>query len=140
MTAPRSRSVPRPRRSERRHRLRGAEDRLRPDFRRPSDFGALCKTRGAAVPASEFGDLDLVLVSHAAHADNLDRSGRAFAFAAPRLLTNASSAAALGTPAQSMRLWETVDVAPLHVTTVPALHGPIDGELDAPGFVNCEVI
>ena len=35
---------------------------------------------------------------------------------------------------------ERLDGGSLTVTAVPAVHGPEDGERDADGFVNCEVI
>ncbi|QHO91294.1 Zn-dependent hydrolase [Actinomyces sp. 432] len=111
-----------------------------PTFDPPTDFGALRKIRGPAVDAQSLADADVVLVSHADHADNLDVAGRAFALAAPRLLTNPGSARRLGAGAEGLAPWESTAVGDgATVTAVPAQHGPADGETDAAGFVNCEV-
>ncbi|WP_136192296.1 MBL fold metallo-hydrolase [Actinomyces procaprae] len=113
---------------------------LDPTFDPPTDYGALRKTRGPAVEAQALADVDVVLVSHADHADNLDVSGRAFALAAPRLLTNPGSARQLGAGAEGLAPWQSASVGDgVTVTAVPAQHGPADGETDAAGFVNCEV-
>ncbi|MDU0349612.1 MBL fold metallo-hydrolase [Actinomyces sp. MRS3W] len=111
-----------------------------PTFDAPTDYGALRKTRGPAVTTAALADTDVVLVSHADHADNLDVAGRAFALAAPRLLTNPGSARLLGGPAEGLAPWEAVRVSDAAtITAVPARHGPADGETDAAGYVNCEV-
>ena len=54
-----------------------------PTFDPPGPHGYLFKTDGPAVPADHLGQVDLVLVSHDNHPDNLDDSGRALALAAP---------------------------------------------------------
>ncbi|RJF43118.1 MBL fold metallo-hydrolase [Actinomyces sp. 2119] len=111
-----------------------------PTFDPPTDYGLLRKTRGPAVPAQALADADVVLVSHADHADNLDAAGRDFALAAPRLLTCPGSARLLGEGAQGLAPWEAAEVADgVGVRAVPAQHGPADGQTDAAGFVNCEV-
>lgn len=111
-----------------------------PTFDPPTDYGVLRKTHGPAVPAQALADVDVVLVSHADHADNLDAAGRDFALAAPCLLTCPGSARLLGEGARGLVPWEAVEVADgVSVTAVPAQHGPADGETDASGFVNCEV-
>ncbi|MGK9221174.1 MULTISPECIES: MBL fold metallo-hydrolase [unclassified Microbacterium] len=111
-----------------------------PTFDPPTDYGFLRKTQAPTHPAEAFGDVDVVLVSHSAHADNLDHAGRAFALNAPVLLTNPSAAADLGNPAQGIRPWESIPVTgDVEVTAVPAQHGPADGQRDEDGFVNCEV-
>ncbi|MDC4233153.1 MBL fold metallo-hydrolase [Actinomyces sp. B33] len=111
-----------------------------PTFDGPGDYGALLKTEGPAIDPAEVADADAVLVSHADHADNLDASGRDFALAAPLIVTNPGSARALGGAARGLSPWEGVDVGRgVRVTAVPATHGPADGELDARGWVNCEV-
>jgi L-ascorbate metabolism protein UlaG (beta-lactamase superfamily) len=89
--------------------------------------------------------VDLVLVSHDNHPDNLDDRGRALALAAPLVLTTRSGARRLGRPAIGLAPWTSHTVprpggGELTVTAVPAVHGPEDGERDADGFVNCEVI
>jgi L-ascorbate metabolism protein UlaG (beta-lactamase superfamily) len=116
-----------------------------PTFDGPGPNGYLTKTEGPAVAADQLGPVDLVLVSHDNHPDNLDASGRALALAAPLLLTTRGGARRLGGPAVGLAPWtsHTVprpDGGELTVTAVPAVHGPEDGERDADGFVNCEVI
>jgi L-ascorbate metabolism protein UlaG (beta-lactamase superfamily) len=56
-----------------------------PTFDAPGPHGYLTKTAGPAVKPDELGSVDLVLVSHDNHPDNLDDRGRALALAAPRL-------------------------------------------------------
>jgi L-ascorbate metabolism protein UlaG (beta-lactamase superfamily) len=116
-----------------------------PTFDAAGPHGYLTKITGPAVAADQLGPLDLVLVSHDNHPDNLDDRGRALALAAPLVLTTRSGAGRLGHPAIGLAPWtsHTVrrpDGGDLTVTAVPAVHGPADGERDADGFVNCEVI
>jgi L-ascorbate metabolism protein UlaG (beta-lactamase superfamily) len=112
-----------------------------PTFDPPGDHGYLHKTAGPAVTAEAVGVVDVVLVSHDQHPDNLDDAGRELALRAPALLTTPTSAARLGTPAHGMPTWTTwtSNDNALTITALPARHGPADGETDADGFVNCEV-
>jgi len=71
-----------------------------PTFDGPGPHGYLTKTAGPAVAEEQLGPVDLVLVSHDNHADNLDDAGRALALAAPLLLTTTSGAGRLGHPAE----------------------------------------
>jgi L-ascorbate metabolism protein UlaG (beta-lactamase superfamily) len=116
-----------------------------PTFDDPGPHGYLTKTAGPAVPEDQLGPVDLVLVSHDNHPDNLDDRGRALALAAPLVLTTRSGAGRLGEPVIGLAAWTSHAVprpggGELTVTAVPAVHGPEDGERDADGFVNCEVI
>jgi L-ascorbate metabolism protein UlaG (beta-lactamase superfamily) len=116
-----------------------------PTFDAPGPHGYLTKTAGPAVAEDQLGPVDLVLVSHDNHPDNLDDRGRAVALAAPLVLTTRSAAGRLGPPAIGLAPWTSHTVprpggGELIVTAVPAVHGPEDGERDADGFVNCEVI
>jgi L-ascorbate metabolism protein UlaG (beta-lactamase superfamily) len=116
-----------------------------PTFDAPGPHGYLTKTAGPAVADDQLGPVDLVLVSHDIHPDNLDDRGRDVALAAPLVLTTGSGAKRLGQPAIGLPPWtsHTVprpDGGQLTVTAVPAVHGPEDAERDADGFVNCEVI
>lgn len=116
-----------------------------PTFDPPGEHAYLTKTIGPAVGAAELGAVDVVLVSHDQHADNLDTSGREFALAAPRLLAGPLTAGRLGGPATPVEPWATVTVprgdgaGELTVQAVPAIHGPADAERDADGNVLCEV-
>ncbi|MEU1199933.1 MBL fold metallo-hydrolase [Streptomyces sp. NPDC005813] len=116
-----------------------------PTFDDPGPHGYLTKTAGPAVDENALGSVDVVLVSHDQHPDNLDERGRAFAVAAPLLLAGPLSAARLGERAVGLAPW-TSHLVPrpdgrgdLTVLAVPAVHGPEDGERDADGNVNCEV-
>ena len=115
-----------------------------PTFDDPGPHGYLTKTAGPVVTEDQLGPVDLVLVSHDNHPDNLDDRGRALALAAPLVLTTRSGAGRLGSPATGLAPWtsHTVprpDGGDVVVTAVPAVHGPEDAERDADGFVNCEV-
>jgi L-ascorbate metabolism protein UlaG (beta-lactamase superfamily) len=115
-----------------------------PTFDDPGPHSYLTKTAGPAVAEDQFGPVDLVLISHDNHPDNLDDRGRALALAAPLVLTTRSGAGRLGPPAIGLAPWTSHAVprpggGELTVTAVPAVHGPEDGERDADGFVNCEV-
>jgi L-ascorbate metabolism protein UlaG (beta-lactamase superfamily) len=125
--------------------LRGRRLVMDPTFDPPGDHGYLTKTAGPAVSAAEVGAADIVLVSHDLHPDNLDAAGRAYAVAAPVLLTGVVTAARLSGPAVGLAPWEdfTSPAAPgrgrLTIRAVPAVHGPADGARDEQGNVNCEV-
>ena len=67
-----------------------------PTFDPPGPHGYLTKTAGPAVAGDQLGPVDLVLVSHDNHPDNLDDRGRALALAAPLVLTTRSGAGRLG--------------------------------------------
>lgn len=111
-----------------------------PTFDPPGDYGTLRKLEGPAVAASRVEPVDVVLLSHAAHADNLDRAGREAARRAPLVLTTPGAAPTIGNNAVGLHPWDAVQVAPdVQVTGVPAQHGPADGDRDEHGFVNCEV-
>jgi L-ascorbate metabolism protein UlaG (beta-lactamase superfamily) len=74
-----------------------------PPSTRPVPRGYLTKTVGPAVTEDELGPVDLVLVSHDNHPDNLDDRGRALALAAPLVLTTGSGEPGFG--------WMPVQVA-----------------------------
>jgi len=116
-----------------------------PTFDDAGPHGYLTKTADTAVDEVGVGPVDLVLVSHDIHPDNLDERGRAFAKAAPLVLTGPLAAGRLGLPAVGLAPWTSQSVprpdgGDLTVMAVPAVHGPEDGERDADGNVNCEVI
>ncbi|XVV08213.1 MBL fold metallo-hydrolase [Actinoplanes sp. CA-131856] len=110
-----------------------------PTFDAPGPQGYLTKIEGPACPAEAVGPVDLVLVSHDQHPDNLDTAGRAFAVAAPRVFTTPESAPRLGSRADGLTPWSSRTVGDLTITAVPAVHGPEDGDPDADGNVNCPV-
>ena len=101
-----------------------------PAFSPPGDYEHLTKLTGPAVAPDAVGDVDVVLLSHDHHADNLDPEGRAFLPRTGRVLTTAAGADRLGGNAVGLEPWSSVEVAapggghPVTVTAVPAQHGP----------------
>lgn len=95
----------------------------------PSDLFTLVKHAGPARTAEEVGAVDVVLLSHDEHADNLDVAGRRFLATAPLVLTTTGAVSRLGA-GTSRPPWESIELAGpqgerLTVTWVPAQHGPL---------------
>ncbi len=93
----------------------------------------LQKLAAPALPAESLGPVDVVLLSHDHHVDNLDRSGRAFLTRAKTVLTTRDGAQRLGANAVGLDPWQEIEIqAPnggvIRVTGTPARHGPIDGD------------
>ena len=88
------------------------------------------KITGPAVPAEEVGPLDVVLLSHVHHADNLDDTGRALLPGARSVVTTPSGARRLAAAnMQGLAPWATTTLsAPglpdLTITATPCRHGP----------------
>jgi L-ascorbate metabolism protein UlaG (beta-lactamase superfamily) len=87
------------------------------------------KVTGPAVPAAELGPIDVVLLTHDHHADNLDDAGRELLPSAGAVLTTASGAARLGGNALGLAPWETTTLEhggrpTIAVTATPCRHGP----------------
>lgn len=114
-----------------------------PTFSEPGTYEGLTKTIGPALSAGEVGAIDVVLLSHDHHSDNLDPAGREFLPTAGQVLTTKAGAQRLGAHAAGLDAWEATTVAgpageEVTVTAVPALHGPPGSEpLTGPviGFV-----
>ncbi len=97
----------------------------------PSGAAKLHKLAGPAVAASEIGPIDVVLLSHDHHADNLDAAGRALLPRARQVLTTPAGAGRLGGNAVGLEPWQELELAGpggrvLHVLATPARHGPAD--------------
>ena len=80
------------------------------------------------VPVAEIGGIDVVLLSHEQHYDNLSDFGRSLLPRAGRVLTTPESAAALGGNAEGLTTWATVELTSsegekVRVTAMPAVHG-----------------
>jgi L-ascorbate metabolism protein UlaG (beta-lactamase superfamily) len=110
-----------------------------PAFSPPGEYDYLTKLSGPALAPDAVGEIDVVLLSHDHHADNLDPAGRAYLPRAGRVLTTAAGAERLGGNAIGLEPWSSVEVqAPdgsvVTVTAVPAQHGP-DGSDDITGPV-----
>jgi L-ascorbate metabolism protein UlaG (beta-lactamase superfamily) len=93
----------------------------------PSDGEPLTKTTGPGVDAAELGAVDLILLSHHEHEDNLDYSGRELVLRTPTLST-AKAGVDLGKPVIGLDCWEEHRIGNVTVTAAPALHGPPGAE------------
>ncbi|MCC8250147.1 MBL fold metallo-hydrolase [Saccharothrix luteola] len=105
-----------------------------PTFDAPGDYpvprGLLTKTAPSAAAPADLGVVDVVLLSHDEHPDNLDRAGRALLADVPLTLTTPGGAQRLGGRARGLADWESVrldrpDGGTVTVTGVPAIHGPL---------------
>lgn len=88
------------------------------------------KTAGPAVAPDAVGPIDVVLLTHDHHADNLDDAGRGLLPAAGVVLTTVSGAGRLGGSAHGLHAWETHLLErpgrpALTVTATPCRHGPV---------------
>ncbi|WP_069166961.1 MBL fold metallo-hydrolase [Nocardia altamirensis] len=93
----------------------------------------LHKLVGPAVSAAEVGPVDIVLLSHDEHDDNLDHSGREFLKTVPTVLSTPGAAERIE-GVRGLESWETATIDGIRVTAVPALHGP-EGCEPLTGFV-----
>ena len=111
-----------------------------PAFSPPGEYaGGLVKMTAPAVPADAIGSIDVVLLSHDHHSDNLDPGGRAYLPRAGRVLTTVAAAGRLGGNATGLEPWSSLDLtnpqrSVVTVTAVPAQHGP-DGSDEIMGPV-----
>jgi L-ascorbate metabolism protein UlaG (beta-lactamase superfamily) len=104
-----------------------------PTFSPPGAYDNLTKTAGPAMAPEAIEPIDVVLLSHDQHADNLDPAGRAFLPRARRVLTEPDGAGRLGGNATGLQAWGSAEVqaadgSTVTVTAVPALHGPEGSE------------
>ncbi|MFI7136265.1 MBL fold metallo-hydrolase [Streptomyces massasporeus] len=109
-----------------------------PTFDAPGDYArpggpVLTKTAPAASSPADLGRIDVVLLSHDEHADNLDTSGRALLAGIPLTLTTPGGGErlreSLGDKVRGLADWESAEVdrpggGTVTVTGVPAVHGP----------------
>ncbi|MEV4471993.1 MBL fold metallo-hydrolase [Nonomuraea sp. NPDC049504] len=104
-----------------------------PTFDAPGDYhvpgGRLTKTAHSAAAPADLGPIDVVLLSHDEHPDNLDAAGRALLADVPLTLTTPGGARRLGGGARGLGEWESIEVersggGTVTVTGVPAVHGP----------------
>lgn len=93
-----------------------------PTFSPPGTYGGLTKTEGPALKRWALGVVDLALVSHDHHPDNLDDEGREVAHGARLALTTAAGAGR--DPALTgMAAGDTIEHRGAVITAVPAQHG-----------------
>ncbi|MEU6155071.1 MBL fold metallo-hydrolase [Actinosynnema sp. NPDC047251] len=105
-----------------------------PTFDGPGTYGdgsgpELAKTAPASATPAELGRVDVVLLSHDEHPDNLDHAGRALLADVPLVLTTPGGGRRLGGAAKGLADWETVELTrpdggTVTVTAAPAVHGP----------------
>ncbi len=88
----------------------------------------LTKVMAPPIPVEKIGKIDLVLLSHAQHLDNLDNEGRRLLGKAKLTITTPASAASnLPGKAKGLKPWEKMEVQnalgeKLIVTAMPAVH------------------
>ncbi|PPI99394.1 MBL fold metallo-hydrolase [Nocardia nova] len=102
-----------------------------PTFDEPGDYssGALTlhKLTGPAVAADRVGPVDVALLSHDQHPDNLDPAGREVMAGVETVLSTPEAAGRLE-GVRGLTVWESVRIGAVTVTAVPALHGPEGAE------------
>nr|WP_042191512.1 MBL fold metallo-hydrolase [Kibdelosporangium sp. MJ126-NF4]CEL20129.1 FIG01135548: hypothetical protein [Kibdelosporangium sp. MJ126-NF4]CTQ97354.1 FIG01135548: hypothetical protein [Kibdelosporangium sp. MJ126-NF4] len=104
-----------------------------PTFDPPGDYPVgdargLVKTEQPAVSVDQIGHLDVVLLSHDEHPDNLDTTGRKLLADVPLVLTTVGGAERLGGTAKALPNWQSTTVGGVTIIGVPALHGPRGAE------------
>ena len=120
-----------------------------PTFDEPQSYAdpgstPLVKTHGPGIPLSQIGVIDLVLLSHHEHKDNLDWEGlELLATGITTLSTPQAASDLFGGNVIGLDSWESHELGPVTITAVPALHGPPGSEplvgpvigfvLEAPG-------
>ena len=115
-----------------------------PTFDAPQSYDdpgetTLVKTAGPAIQRHDIGPIDVVLLSHHAHKDNLDYEGlELIATGIPTLSTRDAASDLFGGSVIGLDSWETHELGGITVTAVPALHGPPGSERlvgEVTGFV-----
>ena len=112
----------------------------------PGDFPAgpdyiIKKLSGPAF--NNIGIIDLILLSHDQHDDNLDKSGRELLKIVPQVLSTPVASQRLGGNVRGMAPWETKSITSasgteISITATPARHGPNNVEKlagDVTGFM-----
>ena len=89
----------------------------------------LVKTAGPAISRADLWPVDLVLLSHHAHKDNLDWEGLELLAQGPVTVSTMRAGADLwGGGVIGLDDWESHQLGAVTVTVVPALHGPPGSE------------
>ncbi len=93
----------------------------------------LHKLSDPAISLNEIGKIDLVLLSHDHHFDNLDRTGRSLLPSVDKVFTTPIGAERVGGNAIGLQNWETAEIATrdgrvLVITATPCRHGPVGGD------------
>ena len=99
------------------------------------------KLAGPALSPAELSGVDVVLLSHDHHFDNLDHAGRKFLANARHVITTMEGAERLGRDAVGLEPWQSLEIPgangrKLRITAAPAQHGPANLQRGAViGFV-----
>ena len=105
-----------------------------PTFDPPGSYAdpgstVLVKTTGPAIARTDLPPVDLVLLSHHAHRDNLDYEGlELIASGVPTLSTMQAASDLFGGTVSGLDSWEQHVFGAVTITAVPALHGPAGSE------------
>jgi L-ascorbate metabolism protein UlaG (beta-lactamase superfamily) len=98
---------------------------------------AYSKTEGPA--KIDIGKIDVILLSHDQHGDNLDNAGREFLKSVPKTFTTKAGAGRLKGHAIGLAPWQTAILNDkITITSTPARHGPAGSEHftgDVTGFI-----
>jgi len=114
-----------------------------PPGEHPVGDRVLVKTIGPALEVDALGSVDVVLLSHDQHPDNLDTLGRAYLARVPLVLSTACARDRLGDRVRPLPNWTWIELprprgGVLEVIGVPAQHGPEGSERlvgEVTGFV-----
>jgi len=114
-----------------------------PTLSPPGQYAGLTKLTGPALDIPAGDPIDVVLLSHHQHSDNLDPAGRAFMPSAKRVLSTTRAADQLAGNVVGIEPWTQIELegpqgGSVKVTAVPAQHGPVGSdEIQGPviGFV-----
>ena len=106
-----------------------------PGFDPPGEYKTgpvvLRKTAGPALPPESLGRVDIALLSHDHHADNLDHSGRAFLTQVGSVFTTPAGAERLGGHTTGLANWQSSDIVRTAVLFMGAARVPAVGTTDA---------
>jgi L-ascorbate metabolism protein UlaG (beta-lactamase superfamily) len=100
-----------------------------PTLSPPGEYDGRVKTTGPALDGAAIGSIDVVLLSHDHHSDNLDPAGREFLPSVRRVVSTVAGAERLGGNVIGLEPWssfelERPDGGTVTVTATPAQHGP----------------
>ena len=88
----------------------------------------LRKLAGPAISSDSVGAIDIVLLSHDHHSDNLDQTGRALLTRADKVITTVVGAERLGGNAVGLSTWQSIEIpvegGTVTITGTPCRHGP----------------
>jgi L-ascorbate metabolism protein UlaG (beta-lactamase superfamily) len=114
-----------------------------PTFSEPgpqqSGTAVLTKLTPPALTPEQIGPIDVVLLSHDQHADNLDDAGRLFLRSAGTVVTTTAASERVDANAKPLEAWHHVEIEcasgrAITVAAVPASHGP-EGTQESSGPV-----